>query len=63
MKDHHVDHESQKFWMNLTYSRAKRKNTLKRIHNNMSWVFQPVTITTIVFFYYNHNYKFMLMTM
>jgi hypothetical protein len=28
------------------------------IQNNTSWVFQPVNKTTIVFFYYNCNYKF-----
>jgi hypothetical protein len=33
------------------------------IQNNTTWVFQPVNKTTIVFFYYNCNYKFMLMTM
>jgi hypothetical protein len=31
-------------------------------HNNTSWVLQPVNKTMIVCFYYNCNYKFMLMT-
>jgi hypothetical protein len=30
-------------------------------HNNTSWVLQLVNKTTIVFLYYNCNYKFMLM--
>jgi hypothetical protein len=41
----------------LTY-----KIDFDKIHNNTSWVLQLVNKTTIVFFYYNCNYQFMLMT-
>jgi hypothetical protein len=34
---------------------------LNLIHNNTFWVLQPINKTTIVFFDYKCNYKFMLM--
>jgi hypothetical protein len=39
----------------------KLDKALMSTHNNASWVLQPVNKTTIVLFYYNCNYKFMLM--
>jgi len=36
---------------------------LATTHNNTFLVLQVINKTTIVFFHYNRNYKFMLMTM
>ncbi len=49
------------FFYELNIFKSKKGGYIGEDINNTSWVFQPMTKTTIIF-YYNCNYKFMLMT-